>query len=148
MLCYFEFPELHNLFASSAMNKKQNPLAIIDSINVENPCHESWEKMTGDSRQRFCELCNKQVHNLSEMTSAQAEELLANSQSRLCVRYYRNADGSVMTSDRRDTHETRFRRVMRRLVVSAAFPLWYCLGQWLQPGYPSLGKTAHRKWEK
>ena len=45
-----------------------------------------------------------------------------------------------MTSDRRDTHETRFRRVMRRLVVSAASLCGIALASGCNEDMPVLGK--------
>ncbi|HVF68561.1 MAG TPA: hypothetical protein VM914_12905, partial [Pyrinomonadaceae bacterium] len=37
------------------------------------------------------------VYNLSGMTKREAEGLVANSEGRLCVRYYMRADGSILT---------------------------------------------------
>ena len=39
------------------------------------------------------------VYNLSGMTRRQAEELLINSEGRLCVRFYRRRDGTILTKD-------------------------------------------------
>jgi hypothetical protein len=32
---------------------------FIDSIRVADPCHESWDEMTGNDRVRFCSHCAK-----------------------------------------------------------------------------------------
>lgn len=55
--------------------------------------------MIGDERVRFCGQCNLNVYNLSAMTRPQAENLIAGSEDRLCVRFYRRADGSILTQD-------------------------------------------------
>lgn len=55
--------------------------------------------MTGDDRVRHCSLCRLNVYNLSGMSRNEAENLLRNSEGRLCVRYYERADGKVMTKD-------------------------------------------------
>lgn len=102
------------------MNEKPNPLQILNSIAVKEPCHESWDKMTGDQKERFCDSCNKSVHNLSEMTTAEAADLLSKSTDRVCVRYQRNVDGSIDTLDRKDSSKHFSRRMIRRIMVSAA----------------------------
>jgi len=55
--------------------------------------------MYGDSRKRFCGDCKLHVYNLSGMTTDEAEALIINAEGRLCVRFYRRADGSVITQD-------------------------------------------------
>jgi hypothetical protein len=39
------------------------------------------------------------VYNLSDMTKLEAENLLTVSEGRLCVRFYRREDGTVLTAD-------------------------------------------------
>jgi len=55
--------------------------------------------MYGDERKRFCGECKLNVYNLSGMTRDEAEQLVTNHEGRLCVRFYRRADGSVITQD-------------------------------------------------
>lgn len=54
--------------------------------------------MTGDEREKFCSHCQKTVHDVSAMTKAQASALLA-AGNPICVRFYRDADGNVATTD-------------------------------------------------
>ena len=72
------------------------PLA---SVQIAAPCTAAWEEMTGDARVRFCAQCEKHVYNLSEMTTAEAEDLLDAHGENVCVRFYQRADGTVMTTD-------------------------------------------------
>lgn len=53
--------------------------------------------MRGDAAVRFCGVCKQNVYNLSAMTEAQAEELLARSEH-TCIRYAYRADGTIVTS--------------------------------------------------
>lgn len=76
------------------MRKFTSPL---EGVRVAAPCPADWEKMVGDERVRFCGQCSLHVYNLSGMTKKEAEGLVANSEGRLCVRYYRRADGSILT---------------------------------------------------
>jgi hypothetical protein len=67
------------------------------SITVTSPCLADWDQMTGNDQIRFCEHCNLKVHNLSELSYSQAARLVARSQGRLCVRYYRDSQGAAIT---------------------------------------------------
>jgi hypothetical protein len=55
--------------------------------------------MYGNDRMRFCGQCKLNVYNLSGMTSEQAEDLVTNAEGRLCVRFYRRVDGTVITEN-------------------------------------------------
>jgi hypothetical protein len=76
------------------MRKFTSPL---EGVRVAAPCKADWEKMVGDERMRYCGQCSLHVYNLSGMTKREAESLVANAEGRLCVRYYRRADGSILT---------------------------------------------------
>lgn len=76
------------------MKRKTNPL---DDVSVAAPCPAEWERMTGTEQVRFCSQCQLNVYNLSGMTRTQAERLIARAEGRLCVRYYRRTDGTIIT---------------------------------------------------
>lgn len=78
------------------MSKFTNPL---DNIRVASPCTTNWDEMYGDDRKRFCGECKLNVYNLSDMNRQEAENLLLNSEGRLCVRFFRRADGTLLTKD-------------------------------------------------
>ncbi len=67
------------------------------SITVTSPCLADWDQMTGNDQIRFCEHCNLKVHNISELTYSRAARLVARSQGRLCLRYYRDSQGAAIT---------------------------------------------------
>ncbi|MFL6255116.1 MAG: hypothetical protein ACJ74T_08825 [Pyrinomonadaceae bacterium] len=71
-----------------------NPL---EHVRVAAPCRADWEKMVGDERMRYCDSCSLHVYNLSGMTRREAEALVASAEGRLCVRFYRRADGTILT---------------------------------------------------
>jgi hypothetical protein len=52
-----------------------------------------------NDRVRFCSRCNLNVYNLSGMRKEEAEALIMKTEGRLCVRFYRKADGSILTQD-------------------------------------------------
>ena len=55
--------------------------------------------MEGDDKERFCEACRLPVYNLSAMDVEEAAERICGDQERLCVRFYRRPDGTVLTQD-------------------------------------------------
>ena len=82
----------------SKPTSKAMPIEL-GNIRVASPCPASWEKMAGDERVRHCQECKLNVYNLSEMTRIEAERLIANREGRTCVRFYRRADGTILTRD-------------------------------------------------
>lgn len=76
--------------------KFTNPL---DNIRVAKPCPADWNGMFGNDRKRFCSECKLNVYNLSDMTRTEAENFLLESEGRLCVRFFRREDGTILTKD-------------------------------------------------
>jgi len=75
-------------------------LAIpLEQIRVASPCRASWDDMTGDDHARFCGQCEKHVYNLSGMSRNEAEALVHRTEGRMCVRFYRRSDGTMLTQD-------------------------------------------------
>ncbi len=75
------------------------PLPLLARVQIASPCDARWDEMSGDARVRHCAACDKDVFDLSEMTSEDAEALLARDTGSTCVRTHRRADGTVITSD-------------------------------------------------
>lgn len=69
----------------------------LNNIRIASPCKADWNQMYGNDRKRFCAECKLNVYNLSDMTRDQAEGFLIASEGRVCVRYFRRADGTVLT---------------------------------------------------
>jgi hypothetical protein len=78
---------------------KPAPPVNIHNISIASPCPADWNKMLGDERVRHCGECNLHVYNLSAMTEREVQRLIANSHGRLCARFYRRADGTILTQD-------------------------------------------------
>ena len=71
-----------------------------NELHIASPCPADWEKMVGNERVRHCAECNLNVYNLSAMTELQVQELIADNRGKqLCGRFYRRADGTVLTQD-------------------------------------------------
>jgi hypothetical protein len=80
------------------MPKLTSPL---DHLRIAAPCSADWDQMFSfeDKRVRFCSQCNLNVYNLSDMNRQEAEALINKTEGRLCVRFYRRADGSILTQN-------------------------------------------------
>ena len=75
---------------------KQSPL---NNIHIASPCSADWAGMIGTDRKRYCGECKLNVYNLSGMSTTEAEDLLTQSEGRLCVRYFRRSDGTILTKN-------------------------------------------------
>src|SRR5689334_9067621 len=78
------------------MSREKSPL---DKIKVAAACTADWRHMYGNERVRFCGQCSQNVYNLSALTREQAEDLILRHEGRLCVRFYRRNDGTVITTN-------------------------------------------------
>lgn len=100
------------------MSKFTNPL---DNVSIASPCSQDWNTMIGNERKRYCGDCKLNVYNLSGMSRAEAENLILNAEGRVCVRFYKRADGSVLTQDCPVGWQAVKRRISR--TAAAAFSL-------------------------
>jgi len=71
----------------------------LDKIRVAAPCSADWDSMFGNERVRLCEQCHLNVYNFSEMSRVEAERLINQAEGRVCVRFYRRRDGSIITQN-------------------------------------------------
>ena len=104
-------------------------LKVLDNVRVASPCSASWDQMEGDEQVRFCRHCDRNVYNLSGMSRQEAEALVRDREGRLCVRFYRRRDGTLLT----DNCPVGLRRARRWLLahvggITAAFGLVALLG--------------------
>ena len=74
-------------------------ISLLENVRIAAPCPANWHEMVGGDRVRYCRSCEKNVYNLSEMSRTDAEKLLQTHEGRLCVRYYRRTDGTIMTNN-------------------------------------------------
>jgi hypothetical protein len=75
--------------------------SLLDRVTVAKPCPANWDEMTGDDRVRHCAACDLDVYDLSAMRRDEAESFVASrlGRERTCVRFWRRADGRVLTQD-------------------------------------------------
>jgi len=84
---------------NNGANAMKNQKFDLSSIRIATPCIVPWSSMAGDDRVRHCDSCRMNVYNIAGMTADEAEGLIQNRDSRLCLRLYRRPDGTVITKD-------------------------------------------------
>ncbi|MBL9103961.1 MAG: hypothetical protein JNL82_23660 [Myxococcales bacterium] len=91
----------------------------LESLRIREPCHADWATMDGDQRSRHCAQCDLRVTDLSQLTRAEAEALIAARApgGRLCVRYTVDDAGQVVT---RTTRQARLVTLLRSLAARGA----------------------------
>jgi hypothetical protein len=58
-------------------------------LQIPEPCHEDWDKMTPGDKGRFCDSCQKTVHDFTGMSDAQLIAFFKKpSTSSVCGRFY------------------------------------------------------------
>src|SRR5262245_18292738 len=92
----------------------------LDSITIPVACPVPWDEMRGDNRTRFCDKCSQNVHDVSELTRAEAVQLLTAGDKLPCLRIYRRQDGRVMTAD----CSTRRDRIWKWLHERSTWAAW------------------------
>jgi hypothetical protein len=100
--------------------------SALDNLRIAAPCSADWDQMFSfeDERVRFCSQCNLNVYNLSGMSRREAEALVMKTEGRLCVRFYRKADGSILTQN----CPVGLRAIKRRVAWAAQVVLGMALG--------------------
>ena len=73
----------------------------LDRVGVAKPCKANWNEMSGDDRVRHCGDCKLDVYDISTMSRTEAQEFLASrtGAGRTCIRFFRRADGRLLTRD-------------------------------------------------
>jgi len=96
-------------------------LAQLSQIEVASPCTVDWDEMEGDEKVRFCSQCQLHVFNLSAMDVEEAGARVAEHTDDLCIRFYRRADGTMLTRDCPEGAEGKRKRRRDQLQAAATF---------------------------
>ncbi|MEO7933942.1 MAG: hypothetical protein ABIT76_12375 [Chthoniobacterales bacterium] len=67
------------------------------SLKVGVPCPKQWDELTGGASRRFCDHCQKDVHNLSLASPKETERLAreVEAAARVCVAYFQTPTGAI-----------------------------------------------------
>jgi len=89
----------------------------LSDVEIDSPCPAGLTLSPGDERIRFCDLCSKNVHNLSAMTEDEAARVIDTDED-LCVAYNQTEDGGIVFQSSRQAS-----RIARFLTVFASVGL-------------------------
>ena len=95
-----------------------NTNEFLASVKVASPCPARWADMAGDDRVRHCSQCQKHVYDFSAMTADEIARVVRERGGKLCARFYRRADGTMLTADC-PRGAGRFRRAFQRRFAAA-----------------------------
>lgn len=62
-------------------------------------CPKKWKQMKGGRYVRHCDVCDKNVYNISMLSRKHATELIQEKEGKLCVVFYQRPDGTIVTQD-------------------------------------------------
>src|SRR5436305_295871 len=115
-------------------------------VRIASPCRADWNKMHGDDRVRFCGECSLSVYNFSEMDQEEIEDLLRNREGRTCARFFRRADGTMLTRDCPAGMRVKIRYVSRvaGTALSAAMGLGLAFPQSQTPSIAPQGAVRRQ----
>ena len=71
----------------------------LSRLAIGSPCPTAWDGMQGDERRRYCRECERQVHDLGQMTPREIAALIEASRGHLCARITRDSHGRIVTLD-------------------------------------------------
>lgn len=93
---------------------------LLSHVQVAAPCNASWNDMQGTDRIRFCNECKLNVYNLSAMSAKEAEKLIIEKEGKLCARFFRRTDGTILTENC-PVGLRNLRRTIKLARIAAAF---------------------------
>lgn len=113
-------------------------LPMLDRVSVASPCSVPWQEMKGDDRVRFCGQCSKNVFNLSAMSRDEATAFVSSVEpGGACIRFYKRADGTMLTAD----CPVGVRRRRRRRIIGLAVGAVGALGL-ATTAFATIGKKS------
>ena len=119
----------------------------LNSVKIASPCSVDWEDMIGNDRRRFCGQCELNVFNLSDMTTREAEELINQTQGRLCVRFFKRDDGTILTTDCPVGLQAMRRRLSRLRVAVVSTVLGFLAGLGIYSVGPEIDNGEQTEYE-
>lgn len=90
-------------------------------------CPKHWNSMSGSESERFCEVCQHTVHNLSLLSKSQRAELVANSKTeRVCAFFHKDLTGNLITADSADELSRKVKAARLAAIAAGSIALASC----------------------
>lgn len=112
----------------------------MNSLKVGVPCPKQWEELAGNESRRYCDQCEKHVHNLSVASKRETLRLTRELEAggRVCVAYFTTPSGGILRQP------ARWRRWFGSLQSGLALLLPFALTG-VQAAPPSQAPEEHRE---
>ena len=84
------------------MERPMSTTVSLEQVRIASPCSMKWDDLSpvrDGATVRHCGQCRLNVYNLSGMTREEAEAVVGEAEGRLCVGFFRRADGTMLTRD-------------------------------------------------
>lgn len=81
-------------------------------------CPKLWAQMDGNEKTRFCDVCQKNVHNLSMMNAEERQALLAGTGESPCVAYFKHVNGTPIDVTALPDGNSLKKKLMKAALVS------------------------------
>ncbi len=108
---------------SQPRNPPRNQIDKLQSLRIAAPCETAWETMQGEGPGRFCQRCNKHIHDFAQLTPREIQALLRASRGQLCARLTRDAEGRLVTLPARALPPPANPRRMPQIAAAAVLSL-------------------------
>ncbi len=82
----------------SQTNQRKQPDRL-DRMQVQTPCEMDWELMAGDKKVRYCDLCQRNVYNLVQLTRVEIDKIWETEPERVCARIMKDDAGRLVTRE-------------------------------------------------
>lgn len=107
-------------------------------IFFQEACPENWDKMTECARTRFCDKCEKHVHDLTMYTPEEVSQLLLGGDGPACIRATMTNDGKVVTKP------SAYGKTLSALVIA---PALFSVLTAAAASHPEEGSIVGRFWQ-
>lgn len=90
-------------------------------IKINEPCHEKWNEMTPDEKGRFCDKCQKSVHDFTNKKDDEIVSIIENSEEKVCGRFRKSQLNREIVS-----HQTIYQNkmgVLGTLIIVGGFTI-------------------------
>ncbi|MBI1835654.1 MAG: hypothetical protein HYR91_00160 [Flavobacteriia bacterium] len=87
------------------------------SLNITNPCRENWKEMSESDVGKFCNICVKDVIDLTNLSDNELIKIIENSNGKLCGRLYQNQLDRILIQTSPTKFSPKFHQIMTGLLL-------------------------------
>ena len=112
-------------------------------LKVVEPCSQRWERFSGGPKERYCDSCERTVHNLDALSPSALRRLVDDNPEGICGTYL-GAPGSVFTPGEQTSSPPRVVTTMAVAAAAAASLMVGCGEESASPEQPTAVESTQR----